>query len=44
MIYREAGHFKTTYAADQAIFPIIQDRVFVVVAIVAAFVVPPEIA
>ena len=29
MIYREAGQFKTTYASDQAIFPILQDRVFV---------------
>ncbi len=28
MIYREAGQFKTSYAADQAIFPIRQDRIF----------------
>src|SRR2546422_9563086 len=41
MIYREAGQFKTTYASDQAIFAIPQDRWFVVVAAVAAFVVPP---
>jgi len=40
MIYREAGQFKATYAADQAIFPIVQDRVVVVLAIVAAFVAP----
>ena len=26
MFYREAGQFKTTYAADMAIFPIRQDR------------------
>jgi len=26
MLYREAGQFKTSYAADQAIFPIRQDR------------------
>ena len=26
MIYREAGQFKTSYAADQAIFPILSDR------------------
>jgi branched-chain amino acid transport system permease protein len=26
MFYREAGQFKTTYAADMAIFPIAQDR------------------
>ena len=42
MIYREAGQFKSSYASDQAIFPIVQDRV-----VVAAlgwgrrFVVPP---
>jgi hypothetical protein len=41
MIYREAGQFKTTYAADQAVFPIAQDRVVVVAAVAAAFVVPP---
>ncbi len=40
MIYREAGQFKTTYASDQAIFPIVQDRVVVACAVVAAFVVP----
>ena len=27
MFYREAGQFKTNYKADQAIFPILQDRV-----------------
>jgi len=41
VIYREAGQFKTTYASDQAIFPIVQDRVVVAVAIAAAFLVPP---
>ncbi len=41
MIYREAGQFKTTYASDQAIFAIPQDRWFVVFAAVAAFVIPP---
>jgi branched-chain amino acid transport system permease protein len=44
MIYREAGQFKTSYASDQAIFPILQDRIIVVLAIVAAFVVPPALA
>ena len=29
MLYRENGQFKTTYRADQQIFPILQDRVFV---------------
>ena len=32
MLYREAGQFKTTYAADQQIFPIRQDRIGVAVA------------
>ncbi len=40
MIYREAGQFKTTYASDQAIFPIVQDRVFVALALACAFAVP----
>jgi branched-chain amino acid transport system permease protein len=44
VIYREAGQFKTTYAADQAIFPIAQDKVVVALAIVAAFVVPTVLA
>lgn len=44
MIYREAGQFKTTYAADQAIFPIAQDKVVVTLAVVAAFVVPTAVA
>ena len=35
MLYREAGQFKTTYAADQQLFPIRQDRIglFVLLAI-----------
>ncbi len=37
MIYREAGQFKASYRADQAIFPIAQDRVFVLGVLVAAF-------
>jgi branched-chain amino acid transport system permease protein len=44
VIYREAGQFKTTYASDQAIFPILQDRIFVGLAVVVAFVVPPLVA
>ncbi|PYM94150.1 MAG: branched-chain amino acid ABC transporter permease [Candidatus Rokuibacteriota bacterium] len=44
MIYREAGQFKATYASDQAIFPIVQDRVVVVAIAVVAFVVPPLVA
>ena len=44
MIYREAGQFKATYASDQAIFPIVQDRAVVVAAMLVAFVVPPLVA
>jgi branched-chain amino acid transport system permease protein len=44
VIYREAGHFKTTYAADQAVFPIPQDRIVVGLALVAALVVPTTLA
>ena len=44
MIYREAGQFKSTYASDQAVFPIVQDRVVVVAAVAVAFVVPPLVA
>ena len=40
MIYREAGQFKSTYASDQAIFPIVQDRWVVLVLVAAAVVVP----
>ena len=44
MIYREAGQFKTTYASDQAIFPVVQDRWVVAALLVAAFVVPTALA
>ena len=44
MIYREAGQFKTSYTADQAVFPILQDRVFMLLILVVAFVVVPLIA
>ena len=40
MIYREAGQFKSTYASDQAIFPILQDRLFVLALVAAALAVP----
>jgi branched-chain amino acid transport system permease protein len=41
MLYRENGQFKTSYVADQQIFPIAQDRVVVLVLLVlAVFVVP----
>jgi branched-chain amino acid transport system permease protein len=41
MLYREAGQFKTTYAGDQAIFPILQDRWVFWGFMIIAFVVPP---
>jgi branched-chain amino acid transport system permease protein len=44
VIYREAGQFKTSYASDQAIFPIVQDRVLVGFVVLAAFAGVPLVA
>ena len=44
MLYREAGVFKTSYASDQAIFPIPQDRLVVMALLLAAFVIVPLVA
>jgi branched-chain amino acid transport system permease protein len=44
MFYREAGQFKTTYAKDQQVFPIRQDRVAVAVVLAVAFVAVPLLA
>jgi len=44
VIYREAGTFRTTYRADQAIFPIPQDRFFIWGLLAFAFLVVPFIA
>jgi branched-chain amino acid transport system permease protein len=44
VLYREAGQYKVTYEADQAIFPIAQDRFFMLALLVIAFVVVPFIA
>jgi len=44
MIYREAGQMKTSYAADQQMFPIAQDRWLIYAFIIGLFVVPPLIA
>jgi branched-chain amino acid transport system permease protein len=44
MIYRESGQFKTSYAADQQIFPIRQDRIGIIVLLLIAFVVVPLVA
>ncbi|HHK75040.1 MAG TPA: branched-chain amino acid ABC transporter permease, partial [Rhizobiales bacterium] len=41
MFYREAGQFKTSYKSDQALFPIAQDRYFVIGLIAFAFLVVP---
>jgi branched-chain amino acid transport system permease protein len=41
MLYREAGQFKTSYASDQAVFPILQDRIGIAVVLAIAFVVIP---
>jgi branched-chain amino acid transport system permease protein len=44
MLYREAGQFKASYAEDQQIFPIRQDRIGVAVLVAFAFLVVPLIA
>jgi branched-chain amino acid transport system permease protein len=44
MLYRENGQFKTSYRADQQIFPIAQDRLLIVAALLFAFVVVPATA
>src|SRR5205807_6276173 len=41
---RETGQFKSSYASDQAIFPVLQDRIFVLLVVAAAFLVPPLVA
>jgi len=44
MLYREAGQFKTSYAADQALLPIVQDRIGLLVILVLTFVLIPMFA
>jgi branched-chain amino acid transport system permease protein len=44
MLYREAGQFKTTYATDQQVFPIRQDRIGVALLAAIAFVGVPLVA
>ena len=44
MIYRENGQFKTSYAADQQIFPIFQDRLAIGLLLAAAVFVVPALA
>jgi branched-chain amino acid transport system permease protein len=44
VLYREAGQFKTTYATDQQVFPIRQDRIGVALLAAIAFVGVPLVA
>ncbi len=44
MFYRENGQFKTSYRADQQIFPIAQDRIAVGLLLLASFVAVPALA
>ena len=44
MFYRENGQFKTSYAADQQILPIRQDRIGLAAILVLAFVLVPMLA
>ncbi len=41
MLYRENGQFKASYRSDQQVFPILQDRIAMVLLLVLAFVVIP---
>src|ERR1700674_3974047 len=41
MLYRETGQFKTSYAADAAVFPILQDRIGIAIVLAFAFIVVP---
>ena len=43
MIYREVGQFKESYATDQAIFPIRQDRWLLLSALAVAYLVIPAV-
>ena len=44
MIYRENGQFKTSYRADQQIFPILQDRLVILALVAFAFLAVPFLA
>ena len=44
MLYRENGQFKTSYRADQQIFPILQDRWAIGLLVAAAFLLVPMLA
>jgi branched-chain amino acid transport system permease protein len=44
MFYRENGQFKTSYRADQQIFPILQDRIAIALLLLLAFILVPFMA
>jgi branched-chain amino acid transport system permease protein len=44
MLYREVGQYKTSYAADMAVFPILQDRIGILVMLAIAYGVIPFIS
>jgi branched-chain amino acid transport system permease protein len=44
MLYRENGQFKTSYRADEQIFPILQDRVLICALLALVFVAVPLLA
>ena len=44
MFYRENGQFKTTYKADQQIFPIAQDRWAILALVACAAIAVPMLA
>ena len=44
MIYRETGQYKTSYEADQQLFPILQDKVFILLLLAFAFGAVPFLA
>jgi branched-chain amino acid transport system permease protein len=41
MLYREAGQFKTSYASDFAVFPILQDRIGIAIILAIALIIIP---
>ena len=41
MIYRETGQFKSSYQADQALFPIAQDRYVIFAVLIVTFGIVP---
>ena len=41
MLYREAGQYKSTYAADMAVFPLREDRLGIAVILAIAFIAIP---